>query len=76
MSGSSNTIFIQQDNAMPHIDANDAEFLKAVGRYGFDIRLCCRPPNSPDLNVLDLGFLELLIHFSTKRLQLQWTNLF
>lgn len=23
---------------------------------GFDINLVCQPPNSPDLNVLDLGF--------------------
>ncbi|CAI8608586.1 unnamed protein product [Vicia faba] len=27
---------------------------------GFDIRLSCQPPNSPDLNVLDLGFFNAI----------------
>ncbi|KAL4587630.1 hypothetical protein LXL04_000502 [Taraxacum kok-saghyz] len=49
-------IFIQQDNAKPHIDVNDSEFLEAASRDGFDIRLNFQPPNSPDLNVLDLEF--------------------
>nr|XP_043630523.1 uncharacterized protein LOC122601854 [Erigeron canadensis] len=49
-------IFIQQDNAKPHIDVNDAEFNQEASKDGFDIRLCFQPPNSPDLNVLDLGF--------------------
>ena len=50
------TIIIQQDNAKPHIDCNNAEFMQAASKDGFDIRLICQPPNSPDLNVLDLGF--------------------
>nr|XP_043631573.1 uncharacterized protein LOC122603025 [Erigeron canadensis] len=49
-------IFIQQDNAKPHIDVNDAEFNREASKDGFDIRLCFQPPNSPDLNVLDLEF--------------------
>ncbi|KAL7158342.1 hypothetical protein ABFS83_02G136600 [Erythranthe nasuta] len=49
-------IFIQQDNARSHISQNDDEFLRAAVQDGFDIRLMCQPPNSPDLNVLDLGF--------------------
>ncbi|KAI3665034.1 hypothetical protein L6452_43650 [Arctium lappa] len=53
-------IFIQQDNAKPHIDVNDIEFLEASSRDGFDIRLCFQPPNSPDLNVLDLGFFRAI----------------
>ncbi|KAL4573060.1 hypothetical protein LXL04_019853 [Taraxacum kok-saghyz] len=53
-------IFIQQDNAKPHIEVNDSEFLEASSQDGFDIRLCFQPPNSPDLNVLDLGFLRAI----------------
>ncbi|OMP10667.1 hypothetical protein COLO4_04362 [Corchorus olitorius] len=56
----SKTIYIQQDNAKPRIDSNDAEFLEAARREGFDIRLTNQPPNSPDLNVLDLGFFRAI----------------
>ncbi|KAL6564551.1 hypothetical protein OROMI_016001 [Orobanche minor] len=49
-------IRIQQDNARTHIDPNDEEFRAAVSRLGLNIQLTCQPPNSPDLNVLDLGF--------------------
>ncbi|XP_021839791.2 uncharacterized protein [Spinacia oleracea] len=50
------TIWIQQDNARPHIFPNDPEFLEEANKYGFDIHLICQPAQSPDLNVLDLGF--------------------
>ena len=50
------TIFIQQDNAKPHILPNDPEFAAAVAKTGLDIRLIQQPTCSPDLNVLDLGF--------------------
>ncbi|XP_023757888.1 uncharacterized protein LOC111906365 [Lactuca sativa] len=53
-------IFIQQDNANPHIDVNDSKFPEVTSRDGFDIRLCFQPPNSPDLNVLDLGFFRAI----------------
>jgi hypothetical protein len=49
-------IFIQQDNARPHIDASDPLFCEATKHEGFDIKLICQPPNSPDFDVLDLGF--------------------
>ncbi|XP_031116503.1 uncharacterized protein LOC116020160 [Ipomoea triloba] len=32
----------------------------AAKKDGFDIHLTCQPPNSPDMNVLDLGFLRAL----------------
>lgn len=48
-------IFIQQDNAKTHIAVDDLDFC-CVAQEGWDIRLMCQPPNSPDLNVLDLGF--------------------
>ncbi|XP_031124382.1 uncharacterized protein LOC116027098 [Ipomoea triloba] len=71
---SSKTIYIQQDNARPHISMNDVEFLEAAKKDGFDdvefleaakkdgfdIHLTCQPPNSPDMNVLDLRFFRAL----------------
>ncbi|XP_071739090.1 uncharacterized protein [Rutidosis leptorrhynchoides] len=58
--GHTGPIFIQQDNAKPHINVNDSRFLEEASRDGFDIRLCFQPPNSPDLNVLDLGFFRAI----------------
>ncbi|CAE6199218.1 unnamed protein product [Arabidopsis arenosa] len=54
------TIFIQQDNARTHVDPEDEEFQAAASDHGFDIRLMCQPPNSPDLNILDLGFFNAI----------------
>jgi hypothetical protein len=50
------TVYIQQDNASPHILPTDPVFMEAAARGGWDIRLGFQPPNSPDLNVLNLGF--------------------
>lgn len=55
-SSSSEPISVQQDNAKPHISIDD----KAGKRNGFNIRLTCQPPNSPDMNVLDLGFFRAI----------------
>ena len=60
-------LFFQLDNAPPHCKKSRRRFLpmirKAGGRnilsgsyYGPKIRLVFQPPDSPDLNVLDLGF--------------------
>ena len=49
-------IFIQQDNAEPHIAHNDKEFMEEAIKDDFFIQLVQQPPNSPDMNVLDLGF--------------------
>ena len=54
------TIWIQQDNAPSHVPVNDEEFAAAVAQIGLDIRLINQPANSPDLNVLDLGFFNSL----------------
>ncbi|XP_010462775.1 PREDICTED: uncharacterized protein LOC104743384 [Camelina sativa] len=54
------TIFIQQDNARTHVDPRDEDFRAASSHHGFDIRLMCQPPNSPDLNILDLGFFNAI----------------
>ena len=53
-------IFIQQDNARTHVNVDDPVFLAATQADGWDIRLVCQPPNSPDLNILDLGFFAAL----------------
>ena len=50
------TIFIQQDNAKPHVLPNDVAFQEAVEQTDLDIRLLQQPPNSPELNCLDLCF--------------------
>ena len=53
-------IFIQQDNARPHVSPSDEEFNKEAKKDGFDISLTFQPPNSPDMNVLDLGFFRAI----------------
>jgi len=52
----SKPIFIQQDNAPSHLKLDDPVFCEAAKQDGFDIRLICQPPNSPDFNILDLVF--------------------
>mmetsp|Transcript_25947 Transcript_25947/g.36933 ORF Transcript_25947/g.36933 Transcript_25947/m.36933 type:complete len:87 (+) Transcript_25947:171-431(+) len=63
------TIKIQQDNAPSHIKINDPVFLQAVALRNLDIQLYCQLPNSPDLNVLDLGFFRSLQTMQKKRLE-------
>ena len=53
-------VWIQHDNAPAHIRNDDADFLAAVQATGVDVKIYCQPPNSPDLNVLDLGFFNSL----------------
>ena len=51
-----NTIKIQQDNARPHIHSTNPLFKEASEKLGLNIEIVNQPPNSPDLNVLDLGY--------------------
>ena len=53
-------IYIVQDNAPSHLEVNDHLFCEAARQDGFDIRLICQPPNSPDFNILDLGFFRAI----------------
>jgi len=53
-------IFIQQDNAPFHLKLDDPLFCEAAKHEGFDIRLICQPPNSPDFNILDLSFFRAI----------------
>lgn len=49
-------IYTQQDNARTHVDPSDEDFRSVVSWLGLNVHLTCQPPNSPDLNILDLGF--------------------
>ena len=49
-------IKIQQDNAKPHCSPDCPSVAKACMSDQWNISLTCQPPNSPDCNVLDLGF--------------------
>ena len=63
-------LFLQLDNAPPHCKRSKRllpMITKAGGRnvlsgsyYGPKVRLLYQPPDSPDLNVLDLGFFTIL----------------
>jgi hypothetical protein len=64
-------IFIQQDNTPSHLEVNDPMFCEAAKQGGFDIRLIGQPPNSPVMNILDLGFLELFNQFNTRSMTKQ-----
>jgi hypothetical protein len=54
------TVRVQQDNTKPHIKADDQRFVDAVAATGMDIKLINQLPNSPDMNVLDLGFFRAI----------------
>ncbi|XP_074277450.1 uncharacterized protein LOC141601085 [Silene latifolia] len=56
----SKNICIQQDNARPHIVDHDPKFRAAASSDGFNIHLQFQPPNSPYLNINDLGFFRSL----------------
>ncbi|KAF0715869.1 Aste57867_3131 [Aphanomyces stellatus] len=52
----SHPIYIQQDNARPHVEVDDAAVTLAGHSDGWSIQLVAQPAMSPDFNVLDLGF--------------------
>lgn len=54
--GATKNIIIVQDNARPHITDSDPDWRMAATLDGYNIRLAQQPSNSPDLNILDLGF--------------------
>lgn len=51
-------IYLQQDNAPPHKDATNTnpELAAAIAATGLDIVFANQPAQSPDTNVLDLGY--------------------
>jgi hypothetical protein len=69
-------IYIQQDNAPSHIEVHDPLFCEATQQDGFDIRLIYQPANSPDFNILDLGFFVPCNQFSIRKMQKQFKTEF
>ena len=53
-------IHIQQDGTRSHIYPHDAAFCTAVEEKGLNLELYTQPANSPDLNLLDLGFFRAI----------------
>ena len=56
----SRTIYIQQDGAKNHIHEDDEEFNNALTEQEIDAKLYTQTPNSPDVNLLDLGFFQAI----------------
>lgn len=54
------TIWIQQDNASPHVSAEQAVKDAGLDSYAWDVQIRRQPPKSPDLNILDLGFFHAI----------------
>ncbi|KAH9107205.1 hypothetical protein AeMF1_017394 [Aphanomyces euteiches] len=52
----SQAIYIQQDNARPHVEVDDPAVMMEGSSEGWTIHLTAQPAMSPDFNVLDLGF--------------------
>ena len=60
----SRTIFIQQDGAKNHIHEDDEEFNNALMEQDIDAKLYMQTLNSPDVNLLDLGFFRVIQSFN------------
>lgn len=54
--GRGRTIYAQQDNAPSHRMNDDEDIVAAQTADGWDVKLINQPLNSPDTNILDLGF--------------------
>ena len=64
----SRTIFIQQDGVKNHISEKDKQFNDTLNENGIKAELYTQAANSPDVNLLDLGFSQS-IKVSTMPLQ-------
>ena len=51
-------IWLQQDGAKSHILEDNVEFKVVVDEIGLNLTVFTQLPNSPDTNILDLGFSE------------------
>ena len=71
----SKIIYIQQDNAKPHILDNDPIFKEVANQDGFNIHLVQQPLNSQDINVLDLGFFRSIQSFQHQNATYNYTQL-
>ena len=60
----SRTIYIQQDGAKNHIHEDDKEFNNTLMEQDIDAKLYMQTLNSPDVNLLDLGFFRAIQSFN------------
>ena len=60
----SRTIYIQQDGAKNHIHEDDKEFNNTFMEQDIDAKLYMQTLNSPDVNLLDLGFFRAIQSFN------------
>ena len=57
-------IQLQQDGAKSHILEDNVEFKEAVDKIGLNLTVYAQSPNSPDTNILDLGFFRAIQSFN------------
>eukprot|EP00559_Dactyliosolen_fragilissimus_P006415 CAMPEP_0184857158 /NCGR_PEP_ID=MMETSP0580-20130426/2320_1 /TAXON_ID=1118495 /ORGANISM="Dactyliosolen fragilissimus" /LENGTH=508 /DNA_ID=CAMNT_0027352589 /DNA_START=6 /DNA_END=1532 /DNA_ORIENTATION=+ len=62
-----NKIVIQQDNASPHPAEDDPDLVAAMTEGDWNICIENQTPNSPDLNVLDLGYFASIQSLQQKK---------
>jgi len=55
-----NNIIVQQDKGKPHPTGYELDLAVALKQDGFNIKMTSQPPNSPDMNVLDLGLFRAI----------------
>ena len=60
----SRKIFVQQDGAKDHISENDMIFKEGLMEKGINGKLYAQAANSPDVNLLDLGFFRVIQSFN------------
>ena len=58
------SIRLQQDGAKSHILEDDVEFKEVVDKIGLNLTVYTQSPNSPDTNILDLGFFRAIQSFN------------
>ena len=57
-------IRLQQDGAKSHILEDNVEFKEAVDEIGLNLTMFTQLPNSPDTNILNLGFFRAIQSFN------------
>ena len=60
----SRKIYIQQDGAKSHIGEDDKEFKDTLAEQDINMELYTQVANSPDVNLLDLGFFQAIQSFN------------
>ena len=60
----SGRIWLQQDGAKSHILDDNEEFKEAGDDIGLNLTVYTESPNSPDTNILDLGFIKAIQSFN------------